>query len=411
MKIDKISILGLGYIGLPLAIVLADKSIHINGFDTNQKVLDDLQKLKIKIKEKDLIKKFKNTKVQKYLRVSNKLIKSDVYIVAVPTPFNKKKNKPDISLVKKAINKIVHLLVSGNLVIIESTCPVGTTELVKKLIYKKRPDLKKDSINISYCPERILPGNTLKELINNNRIIGGINTNSSKYASKIYKIFVEGNIHITDSKTAEMSKLAENTYRDINIAYANELSMIAKKNGINVWELIKLTNLHPRVNILNPGPGVGGHCIAVDPWFLVSQNQKLTKIILSAREVNDNKIKWVIQEIKKRIKILSIKNNLFTLGFFGITYKPDSNDLRESSSLKIVKHFLKNKKLKVIICEPNLNENELKFAKVEKLNVIKTLKKADLSIVLVNHSQFKKSNFKSLPEDKFIDISGLLSKR
>src|SRR6056300_231078 len=253
MTIDKISILGLGYIGHPLAIVLADKSIHINGFDTNQKVLDDLQKLKIKIKEKDLIKKFKNTKVQKYLRVSNKLIKSNVYIVAVPTPFNKKKNKPDISSVKKAINKIVHLLVSGNLVIIESTCPVGTTELVKKLIYKKRPDLKKDSINISYCPERILPGNTLKELINNNRIIGGINTNSSNYASKIYKIFVKGNIHITDSKTAAMSKLAENTYRDINIAYANELSMIAKKNGINVWELIKLTNLHPRVNILNPG--------------------------------------------------------------------------------------------------------------------------------------------------------------
>ena len=413
MKIDKISILGLGYIGLPLAIVLADKSIHINGFDTNQKVLDDLQKLKIKIKEKDLIKKFKNTKVQKYLKVSNKVIKSDVYIVAVPTPFNKKTNKPDISLVKKAINKIVHFLVSGNLVIIESTCPVGTTELVEKLIYKKRPDLKKNSINISYCPERILPGNTLKELINNDRIIGGINTNSSKHASKIYKIFVKGNINITDSKTAEMSKLAENTYRDINIAYANELSMISKKYGIDVWELIKLTNLHPRVNILNPGPGVGGHCIAVDPWFLVSQNQKLAKIILSAREVNDNKIKWVIQEIKKQIKKLSIKNKnkLITLGFFGITYKPDSNDLRESSSLKIIKHFLKNKKIKVIICEPNLNENELKFLKVEKLNVIETLKKADLSIALVNHSQFKKSNFRSLPEDKLLDISGLLRKK
>ena len=413
MKIKKISILGLGYIGLPLAIILADKSNKIYGFDNNPKVLKNIKNLKIKIKEKDLTTKFKSKKVQKNFEVSNQVIKSDVYIIAVPTPFNKEKLIPNISAVKSSVDKIIHLLDPGNLIIIESTCPVGTTENIKRIIYDKRKDLKKDTIHISYCPERILPGNTLEELIYNDRIIGGINSNSSKHASKIYKMFVKGNIHITDSKTAEMSKLAENTYRDVNIAYANELSMISKKYGINIWELIQLTNLHPRVNILNPGPGVGGHCIAVDPWFLVSQNKKLAKIMLSAREVNDYKMKWVIEEIKKKIKKISFKNKkkLLTLGFLGITYKPDSNDLRESSSLKIVKHFSKNKKIKVIVCEPNLNENELKFAKLKKSNIGETLKMSDLLIILVNHKQFKKSNFKSLPEDKFLDISGLLSKK
>ena len=323
MKINKISILGLGYIGLPLAVILADKSCKIYGFDKDQKVLENIKKLKIKIKEKDLLKKFKSKKVQKNFKLSNKIIKSDVYILAVPTPFNKQVLKPDISAVKSAINKIIHLLEPGNLIIIESTCPVGTTEIIKKIIYKKRSDLKKDSINISYCPERILPGNTLKELISNDRIIGGVDLKSSKHAVKVYKKFVKGSLNLTTSKTAEMCKLVENTYRDVNIAYANELSIICEKLKIDVWNLIKLANLHPRVNILNPGPGVGGHCIAVDPWFLISQNPKISKLTLAARKVNDYKIEWVKNRIIKKIKEIKIKKKIkiINIGFFNYIIK------------------------------------------------------------------------------------------
>ncbi len=412
MKINKISILGLGYIGLPLAVILADKSCKVYGFDKDKKVLEDIKNSKIKIGEKDLFNKFKSKKVKKNFQISNKITKSDVYILAVPTPFNKKILKPDISAVKTAINKIIHILEAGNLIIIESTCPVGTTEIIKKIIYKKRSDLKKDSIHISYCPERILPGNTLKELISNDRIIGGIDPESSKHAKKVYKKFVKGSLNLTNSKTAEMCKLVENSYRDVNIAYANELSIICEKLKIDVWNLIKLANLHPRVNILNPGPGVGGHCIAVDPWFLISQNLKLTKLIKSARNVNDYKIKWVIQQIKNKIKKKNFKKNkLYTLSFFGLTYKADSNDIRESPSFKIVKHFLNNKKLKVIVCEPNLNSNEFKSLKINNFNIDETIRMSNLSIILVNHKQFKKSNFKSLAEDKLLDISGLLSKK
>ena len=409
MKINKISILGLGYIGLPLAVILADKSCKVYGYDKDKKVLKDIKKSKIKIEEKDLLSKFKSKKVQKNFQTSSKIIKSDVYILAVPTPFNKKILKPDISAVKNAINKIIHILEAGNLIIIESTCPVGTTEIIKKIIYKKRNDLKKNSIHISYCPERILPGNTLKELISNDRIIGGIDLKSSKHAEKVYKKFVKGSLNLTNSKTAEMCKLVENTYRDVNIAYANELSIICEKLKIDVWNLIKLANLHPRVNILNPGPGVGGHCIAVDPWFLISQNFKLTNLIQSARNVNDYKIKWVIKQIKNIIKKKNQKKNkLFTLGFFGLTYKADSNDIRESPSFKIVKHFSKNKKLKVIVYEPNLNKNEFKSLKINTFNIADTIRMSNLSIILVNHQKFKKNKFRNLSKNSLIDISGLL---
>ncbi len=408
MKINKISILGLGYIGLPLAVILADKSCKIYGFDKDQKVLENIKKLKIKIKEKDLLKKFKSQKVQKNFKTSSKIIKSDVYILAVPTPFNKKVLKPDISAVKSAIYKIIHLLESGNLIIIESTCPVGTTEIIKKIIYKKRNDLKKDSINISYCPERILPGNTLKELISNDRIIGGIDLKSSKYAEKIYKKFVKGSLNLTNSKTAEMCKLVENTYRDINIAYANELSIICEKLKIDVWNLIKLANLHPRVNILNPGPGVGGHCIAVDPWFLISQNKKLSKLIYSARKVNLEKIKWVIKEVNKKIKQINLKKNhkKISISFFGATYKVNSEDLRESPSLKIINYFLKKTSITTFVVEPNIDKS--KFKNLNLISKNEAINKSDLLVFLVNHKEFK--NFKKINKSKILDISGLLNK-
>ena len=407
MKINKISILGLGYIGLPLAIILADKSCKIYGFDKDQKVIDDIKKLKIKIKEKDLLKKFKSKKVQKNFQISRQIIKSDVYILAVPTPFNKKVLKPDISKVKSAIYKIIDLLESGNLIIIESTCPVGTTEIVKKIIYKKRNDLKKDSIHISYCPERILPGNTLKELISNDRIIGGVDLKSSKHAEKVYKKFVKGSLNLTTSKTAEMCQLVENTYRDVNIAYANELSIICEKLKIDVWNLIKLANLHPRVNILNPGPGVGGHCIAVDPWFLISKNFKLSKLIYTARKVNDQKIKWVTTQINNKIKEINLKkkNKNIKIGFLGATYKANSEDLRESPSLKIINNFLYKSKIKTYVAEPNIEREKFKY-----LNLTTTknlIKKSDIIVILVNHNEFKK--LKIIKNKKVLDISGLLN--
>jgi len=407
MKINKISILGLGYIGLPLAVILADKSCKIYGFDKDQKVLENIKKLKIKIKEKDLLKKFKSKKVQKNFKLSNKIIKSDVYILAVPTPFNKQVLKPDISAVKSAINKIIHLLEPGNLIIIESTCPVGTTEIIKKIIYKKRSDLKKDSINISYCPERILPGNTLKELISNDRIIGGVDLKSSKHAVKVYKKFVKGSLNLTTSKTAEMCKLVENTYRDVNIAYANELSIICEKLKIDVWNLIKLANLHPRVNILNPGPGVGGHCIAVDPWFLISQNPKISKLTLAARKVNDYKIEWVKNRIIKKIKEIKIKKKIkiINIGFFGATYKANSEDLRESPSLKIIKYFTNKSNIKTLVVEPNILISKENFLNLSNFNNV--IKKSDLIVILVNHDQFKKNILKYKID--ILDISGLLS--
>ena len=407
MKINKISILGLGYIGLPLAIILADKSCKIYGFDKDQKVIDDIKKLKIKIKEKDLLKKFKSKKVQKNFQISRQIIKSDVYILAVPTPFNKKVLKPDISKVKSAIYKIIDLLESGNLIIIESTCPVGTTEIVKKIIYKKRNDLKKDSIHISYCPERILPGNTLKELISNDRIIGGVDLKSSKHAEKVYKKFVKGSLNLTNSKTAEMCKLVENTYRAVNIAYANELSIICEKLKIDVWNLIKLANLHPRVNILNPGPGVGGHCIAVDPWFLISKNFKLSKLIYTARKVNDQKIKWVTTQINNKIKEINLKkkNKNIKIGFLGATYKANSEDLRESPSLKIINNFLYKSKIKTYVAEPNIEREKFKYLNLTNIKYL--IKKSDIIVILVNHNEFKK--LKIIKNKKVLDISGLLN--
>jgi UDP-N-acetyl-D-mannosaminuronic acid dehydrogenase len=408
MKNINVSILGLGYIGLPLAVILAEKSINVFGYDKDKSVITDIKNLKIKIKEKDFLSKFKSKIVQKNFNVSDKIIKSDIYIVAVPTPFDMKNQKPDIRAVKSAINKIINHLEPNNLIIIESTCPIGTTEIIERIIYKKRSDLKSNSINISYCPERILPGNTLNELIYNDRIIGGVNKKSSLESKKIYKIFVKGKLNITDSKTAEMCKLAENTYRDINIAYANELSMISKKLKIDVWRLIALANLHPRVNILKPGPGVGGHCIAVDPWFLISQNKKLSKLIYSARKVNLEKINWVIKEVNKKIKQINLKkkNKKISISFFGATYKVNSEDLRESPSLKIINYFLKKTSITTFVVEPNIDKS--KFKNLNLISKNEAINKSDLLVFLVNHKEFK--NFKKINKSKILDISGLLNK-
>lgn len=404
MKTKSISIVGLGYIGLPLAVMLASKSFRVFGYDKDKELIENIKKQRIKIKEKDFLKKFKSRTVQKNFSVSKFLVKSDVYIIAVPTPFNKKNLKPEMSAINESISKISRILEPNNLIIIESTCPIGTTKSIEKKIYKRRRDLRKNSIQISYCPERILPGNTLKELINNDRVIGGINTKSSIVAKRIYKLFVKGRLNLTDSKTAEMCKLVENTYRDINIAYANELSMISSKLNINVWKLVKLANLHPRVNILRPGPGVGGHCIAVDPWFLVSQNKKLTQLIYSARKVNDNKVKWVKKEIQKKINEIKLNNKKnINISFFGATYKSNSEDLRESPSLRIIKSFLNKPKINVSVVEPNVEKKNLYDLNL--CNIKTALRKSQLIIFLVNHNQF--TNIILRKNINYLDFSGL----
>jgi len=283
-KLPKVVVMGLGYIGLPTAALVASKGISVHGVDINKKVIDTINEGKIHIVEPDLDGLVHEVVKKGFLKVSTEPTKANVFLIAVPTPF-KDEYVPDISYVESAIKMILPYLEEGNLVIIESTSPIGTTERIYDLIISKRPELK-EKICMAYCPERVLPGKILYELEHNDRVIGGINEESTEKAKEFYSLFVKGELHGTNAKTAEMCKLVENAYRDVNIAFANELSLICDRAGINVWELIELANKHPRVNILQPGVGVGGHCIAVDPWFLITQYPEESRLIKTARNVN-----------------------------------------------------------------------------------------------------------------------------
>ena len=348
----KVCIIGLGYIGLPTAALIANKGFKVHGVDIQESIIKKINKGKIHIIEPGLDKYVKNAVEIGNLKAASKPQKSDIFIITVPTPIKNK--KPDLSFVESAIKMIIPYLEKNNQIIIESTCPVGTTEYINEKILKDT-NLKDNDIFLAYCPERVLPGNIFFELENNDRIIGGVNNKSTKKVVEFYNKFVKGKLLETDSKTAEMVKLTENSFRDINIAFANEISILCEENNVDVWELVDLANKHPRVNILEPGPGVGGHCIAVDPWFLVSSNNKSSKLIRTAREVNLNKEKWVIN------KILDSNNKTVTI--YGITFKPDIDDIRESPSLNIANYLQKIKKLDVKIVEPNIS----KFQK-EKFN-------------------------------------------
>ena len=400
MKNNKVCILGLGYIGLPTAAFLASKKIPVLGIDTNEKKVSEIKSCRHFTKETGLESLLKYSIEKGFLKVQKSPEKSDIFIITVPTPFKKNKNQgipsPDISFIKSAINSIAKLLKKGNLIIIESTSPVGTTEKIAKLLSKLRPDLffpsgskqnKKPDVNIAYCPERVIPGNILKELNENDRIIGGLTKFCSKKAFEFYKKFISGSLFLTDSRSAEMSKLVENAYRDINIAYANELSIACDELNLNVYEIIKLSNRHPRVNILNPGPGVGGHCIAVDPWFIASSVPKQTPLIQTARQTNEQKMKWVIKKINK--EIAGIKKKNISISFYGITYKPNIDDFRESPALEIAKVFSKKKNVKCQIIEPNLKflPKEIKTCNKVEIN---SIKKSDIHVLLVGHHQFEK---------------------
>ena len=376
--------MGLGYIGLPTAALIAGKGIEVYGVDINQDIVNTINEGKIHIVEPDLDDLVHKVVSKGLLKADIKPTEADVFIVAVPTPF-KERYIPDLKYVELAIRMIIPHLKEGNLVIIESTSPVGTTEKMYELIIENRPELR-DKIYMAYCPERVLPGKILYELEHNDRVVGGINKESSKKAAEFYSIFVRGNLHQTNSKTAEMCKLVENAYRDVNIAFANELSIIADKMGIDVWELIELANKHPRVNILQPGVGVGGHCIAVDPWFIITQHPKEAKLMRTAREVNLYKTEWVIQKIKKKAEQYKEKNKREPIiACLGLSYKPDIDDLRESPALYITRR-LKDDGYNVIAVEPYVKRIEgIRLVPLEE-----ALEKADILALLVAHKKFKK---------------------
>ncbi|MEO8085698.1 MAG: UDP-N-acetyl-D-mannosamine dehydrogenase [Bacteroidota bacterium] len=396
----QVVIMGLGYIGLPTAALIASKKIHVHGVDVNKHVVETINKGKIHIVEPDLDGLVHYAVQQGYLVAAAQAKKADVFLIAVPTPF-KGDHLPDIAYVEKAARMVIPFLREGNLFILESTSPVGTTEKLAKIIFKARPELK-GKISIAYCPERVLPGSVIYELQHNDRVIGGVNAKSTDAAVNFYAKFVKGELHRTNARTAEMCKLTENAYRDVNIAFANELSMICEKAGINVNELIDLASKHPRVKILKPGPGVGGHCIAVDPWFIVADFKNEAKIIKQARLINIYKREWVLEKIKKAADDFKKKNKrAAVIACMGLAYKPDIDDLRESPALEIF-HDLEKQKYKVLAVEPNV-------ARHPDLHVTDSNKaalEADVIVFLVAHKEFKKL---TLEEGKTVlDFCGII---
>ncbi len=378
--------MGLGYIGLPTAALIASRGINVTGVDVSQSVVDTINEGKIHIVEPELDGLVHHVVKNGLLKASTAPVTADVYLIAVPTPF-KGKHVPDLAYVESAVKNIIPTLTKGALVILESTSPVGTTHKIREIIYEERPELK-DEIYIAYCPERVLPGNVIYELEQNDRAIGGIDEASTDKAVSFYKNFVKGELHKTNSQTAEMCKLVENSSRDVQIAFANELSMICDKADINVWELIRLANKHPRVNILQPGTGVGGHCIAVDPWFIVSEFPEEAKMIRAAREINNYKTEWAIEKVKNAALQFKIDNGRdAVIACMGLAFKPNIDDLRESPALHVADQ-LSTDGFNVLFVEPNLREHSV----YELTSLSDAKKKCDIMVFLVAHNEFKGLN-------------------
>jgi UDP-N-acetyl-D-mannosaminuronic acid dehydrogenase len=407
MKKKTVCVIGLGYIGLPTAALIASKGFSVSGIEVNENIVSTVNKGEIHIVETNLVDFVKSAVSSGKLKAFSKIQQSDIYIICVPTPVYKK-NKiptPNIDYVLSATKSIAQFVKSGDLIILESTSPVGTTEKIHQTLISCGADLK--GVHIAYCPERVLPGKIMTELVENNRIIGGLTSISTKKVANFYQLFVKGKIFETDAKTAEMCKLAENSFRDINIAFANELSMICAKQDIDVWNLIKLANKHPRVNILEPGTGVGGHCIAVDPWFIVSQDIKNTKLIRTAREVNNHKVKWVIDKIKRSANNkYNIKaGNKLKIACLGLAFKPDIDDLRESKALEVAE-TLSAENYEILSVEPNIQSHK----KLILFNISDAIDKADVICVLVRHREFLKPEIKNkLIKYEALDFCGALS--
>lgn len=397
----KISVVGLGYIGLPTAAMFASRRIEVVGVDVNASVIDRINKGEVHIVEPDLDIVVRAVVSQGYLRASLTPEPAEAFLVAVPTPFKGDHHEPDLKYIDAAARSIAPVLERGNLVVLESTSPVGATEQMAAWLAEARPDLTfpqthgdASDIRIAHCPERVLPGKVMQELISNDRLIGGLSARCSHMAVNLYKSFVVGDCVVTSARTAEMSKLTENSFRDVNIAFANELSLICDRLDIDVWEVIALANRHPRVNILRPGPGVGGHCIAVDPWFIVNSAPELSRMIRTAREVNDGKPEWVLDKIDSAVNAFlaqypKLTAEDVTVACYGLAFKPDIDDLRESPALRIVKQLASRHTGKVLAIEPNVEELPQGLEGIELVILAEAHHRADVHVYLVGHRQFK----------------------
>lgn len=381
----KVVTIGLGYIGLPTSALIANSGIAVHGVDISQHVVDTINAGKIHIVEPELDEAVEKAVKNGFLQAGTLPIEADTYLIVVPTPF-KGDHQPDISYVQSATEGIIPILKEGDLYVIESTSPVGTTEKMMDLVLAKRPELE-GKVYFAYCPERVLPGNVMFELVHNDRVIGGVNDESTKKALEFYGQFVQGELHATNARTAEMCKLTENASRDSQIAFANELSLICDKAGINVWELIRLANKHPRVNILQPGCGVGGHCIAVDPYFLTADFPMESRMIAQARETNNYKSFWCAEKVKNARLEFELKNGRQpSIAIMGLAFKPNIDDLRESPAIHIAERVLQDAgDADMFIVEPNVHEH-----KVFKLTDYKQAASvADIVVLLVAHNEFK----------------------
>ncbi|MBN2266744.1 MAG: UDP-N-acetyl-D-mannosamine dehydrogenase [Candidatus Babeliaceae bacterium] len=402
---NTISVIGLGYIGLPTAAVFASRKKTVIGVDVNQDAIDTINRGEIHIVEPDLDMVVRATVTEGYLKATLEPEPADAFVIAVPTPF-KDDHVPDLAYIQSACKAIAPVLEKGNLVVLESTSPVGATEQLSAWLAEERPDLsfpQQDGVNsdirVAHCPERVLPGHVLSELVQNDRVIGGMSTKCSEMAVALYKTFVKGECIVTNARTAEMCKLTENSFRDVNIAFANELSMICDSLQINAWELIRLANRHPRVNILQPGPGVGGHCIAVDPWFIVSKTPEIARMIRTAREVNDHKPQWVIDKITARAE--RFKDPI--IGCLGLTFKANIDDLRESPALEIVKILQEQNIGTIMACDVNVVDAQ---SPVPLSSLEDVLQKADIIVLLVDHDEFKTIDPELLKDKIIIDTRG-----
>ena len=413
---ETISVVGLGYIGLPTAAMFAARKIRVIGVDINQSTVDTVNQGKIHIVEPDLDMVVHAVVHQGYLRATTMPEPAEAFLIAVPTPFKGDNNVPDLSFIEAACKRIAPVLKHGDLVILESTSPVGTTERMAEWLALARPDLsfpqtagEQSDIRVAHCPERVLPGKVMQELITNDRIIGGMTARCSELATKLYKTFVTGECVIASSpRVAEMAKLTENSFRDVNIAFANELSMICDKLNMDVWELIVLANRHPRVNILQPGPGVGGHCIAVDPWFIVSSAPEEARLIATAREVNDSKPHWVLDRVSAEIEaeLMEFSDKTaddVSLSIYGLAFKPDIDDVRESPALEIARALAQMHPGPMKIVEPNLNILPDQLDRAELVNV-EAAKLSSVHVMLVDHADFRNSE---TPKGRIVDVRGV----
>lgn len=424
MSYETISIVGLGYIGLPTAAVFASCKKRVIGVDVNQTAVDTINRGQVHIVEPDLDMVVRAAVVEGYLRATTKPEPADAFLIAVPTPFRSDQNgahEPDLSYIESSSKSIAPVLKKGDLVILESTSPVGTTEQMAAWLAAARPDLtfpqthgEASDIRVAYCPERVLPGHVLRELVQNDRVIGGMTPKCSEAAARLYKTFVQGECVIAKARTAEMCKLTENSFRDVNIAFANELSIICDNLDINVWELIDLANRHPRVNILQPGPGVGGHCIAVDPWFIVSQAPDDARLIQTAREVNDSKPEWVLDKVKAAVAEYLHANpgrkaRDVTIACLGLSFKPNIDDLRESPALRICTLLAQDHEGELLVVEPHIASlPPVLQSRAELVSIGQAQARSDIAVILVGHCEFTDQPVDSWSELVVIDTCGSL---